>query len=52
MQAMLEVLRNKLDQTKDRLVSDEPAQMARLQGEAQAYKRLIGYIMDAEIVDR
>lgn len=49
---MVEVLESSLEKTKDRLVSENPDQMARLQGEAQAYKRLIGYIMDAEIVDR
>lgn len=49
---MLEVLRSKLEHAKDRMITEDPAQMGRLQGEAQAYKRLIGYILDAEIVDR
>lgn len=49
---MLEVLESSLERVKDRLVSENPDQMARLQGEAQAYKRLIGYITSAEIVDR
>ena len=46
MQAMVEVLELKLELAKDKLVTTYGEGVARLQGEALAYKRLLAYIND------